>query len=281
MTTLLAYGSLCSGLGLQGLGRLAADRVERVRLVNCRRGFGKLSQYGDRYAMVIEPLRSDHPIQVEPIGSSPSAGSVEALALTVSEETLGRISRREGYDPAALQRLRQIAKARGLTVSELLWQFLAFVGFEPTEYRRFLFDQTGYTSPHYIPHPVARGGEKPALIFLPPGPEGSGHDSVVPVRVATGMTDVLSARTAWQQKSNPSQIEYFSMCLLAELHGLSFADVLSALEPESELAELLKARLHSEVTQEPPRFCAVLQLSTRRYERLRGNRTSDSWLLGT
>jgi hypothetical protein len=281
MTTLLAYGSLCSGLGLRNLGRVAAQHVERVTLTNCRRGFGKLSQYGDRYAMVLEPLRSDEPIQVESVTLPASPRNVSALALTVSGEDLERIARREGYDPEVLRRLTQVAQQRGLTVSQHLWRMLESVGFGPAEYRRSLFEQTGYTSPHYIPHPVAGSGAEPALIFLPPGLEGSGDEAVVPVRVATGMVEVLSVRHAWRHKSNPSQFEYFSMCLLAEVHGLSLADVLYDLEPDSELAELLTAHMRREVGREPALFCATLGLSEDRYGALRSGFTADSWLLAT
>lgn len=280
MTTLLAYGSLCSGLGLQGLGQVAAERVERVRLRNCRRGFGKLSQYGNRYAMVLEPLRGDEPIRVE-VGTGPqAAGAVDALALTVAAQDLGRISSREGYDPEVLRRLALAAEQQGLTVSRWLWRILESVGFRTAPYRRLLFERTGYTSPHYIPHPVAWSGEEPALTFLPPGAEGSGSDSVIPVRVATGVLDVLSVAAAWRRKSNASQIEYFAMCLLGEAHGLSFADVLSDLEPDSTLAEILRERLRAEIEQEPARFRATFGLSAQRYDNLRGNCSPASSLLG-
>lgn len=276
MTTLLAYGSLCSGLGLRSLGRVSVDRVERVRLENCRRGFGKRSQWGDRYAMVLEPRRSDEPIRID---SSTTSNGTDVLALTIGADDLARISRREGYDPEALQRLSEIARARRRSLSEHLWRILESADFIPARYRRSLFEDTGYTSPHYIPHPVARSDEEPALIFLPPGPEGSGAASIVPVRVATGMIDVLSLRQAWRHKSNPSQLEYFSMCLLAEVHGLSFADVLADLEPDSELAELLRARVGSEIAREADRFCAALSLSADCYAELRSGCTASSWLL--
>jgi len=278
MTTLLAYGSLCSGLGLRGLGRVAVDRVERVRLGNCRRGFGKLSQYGDRYAMVLEPRRSDEPIRID----SPTASDcTDALALTVGTDDLARISRREGYDPGALRRLEQAAHGRRRTISEHLWRMLEAAGFSSAQYRHALFEETGYTSPHYIPHPVAWENEEPALTFLPPGPEGSGDESVVPVRVATRMADVLSVRQAWRHKSNLSQLQYFSMCLLAEMHGLSFADVLADLEPDSELADLLRTRLRREIGQETERFRTTLALSPERYAAFRSAPTSHSWLLSS
>lgn len=277
MTTLLVYGSLCSGFGLRNLGKLAVERVERVRLGNCRRGFGKLSRHGDRYAMVLEPQRHDEPIRAE--SAAASTACPNALALTVGTEDLGRISLREGYDPGVLRRLEKAAHERNRTVGEHLWRMLEAAGFDPAEYRRGLFAETGYTSPHYIPHPVSRTGEEPALVFLPPGPEGSGDESVVPVRVATGMAGVLSIGRAWQHKRSSSQLEYFAMCLLAEMHGLSFADVLGDLEPDSELAQLLRATLQLELAKEADRFQAALGLSPDRYAELQEGRTERSWLL--
>jgi hypothetical protein len=234
-----------------------------------------LSQHGDRYAMVLEPLQCDAPILVEPSTSPTSPGDVDALALTMSIEDFARVSHREGYSPDILLQLNQAAAERKQTVSQFLWQLLESVGFVPADYRRALFERTGYTSSHYIPHPVACHDPEPALVFLAPGSEGSGSESVVPLRVASGMVDLLPLHATWQQKSNPSQIEYFSMCLLGEVHGLSFADVLSDLDPDSELADLLNERLRTEARHEAARLCAALGLSSERYASFRSARTAE------
>jgi hypothetical protein len=89
------------------------------------------------------------------------------------------------------------------------------------------------------------------------------------------MVDLLPLHATWQQKSNPSQIEYFSMCLLGEVHGLSFADVLSDLDPDSELADLLNERLRTEARHEAARLCAALGLSSERYASFRSARTAE------
>ena len=50
----IGYGSLMSGLGLESFGHLRVRGAARVALLNARRGFGKFSQHGDRFAMVLE-----------------------------------------------------------------------------------------------------------------------------------------------------------------------------------------------------------------------------------
>ncbi|HUI28215.1 MAG TPA: hypothetical protein VL403_19200 [Candidatus Kryptonia bacterium] len=254
--TLIAYGSLMSGLGLAGLGHLPVTRAEPVRVRNVRRGFGKLSQYGDRYAMVLEPLRLREPIVAD--GASANADGLDALALTMSLSDFSRVAVREGYQAAAVFALMDRAIAAHAALPEHLWQMLVAADFDVARYRRSLFDAIGYTSPHYVPHPVEMAGARPALTFLAPGSEGSGSDSVVPVRVRTAMTDVLSLTAAWRLKPNDSQLDYFAMCLLAEVHNMSLRDVRDGLDDE--LHALLRTRLASELMLEPQRFRAALGL---------------------
>jgi len=249
-----------SGLGLSGLRSLPVIDAARVRLVNCRRGFGKLSQYGDRYAMVLEPLRLGEPLRVEAPADSPD-GNPEALALTISLDDFARVAVREGYRAQAIESLAQRALASRTTLPRYLWGLLEEAHFDQARYRRALFERLGYTSPHYVPHPVAAGGD-PAVTFLAPGAEGSGSDAVVPVRVRTEMTRILSLSEAWQLKPNASQLEYFAMCLLAEVHNLSLADLTGQV---AELGDRLHERLAAERVHERERFLAVLQLDEGRY----------------
>jgi hypothetical protein len=265
---LLGYGSLTSGLGLCGLRPLPARRLERVRLLNCRRGFGKPSQYGDRLAMVLEPLRDDEPIRAEPLGSAPAQAAVspEALLLALSMEDLTRVARREGYRPEALLSLDEQARSEGTTLPEYLWNVLASISFDRGAYRRELVCRVGYTSPHYVPHPVPVGDGAVAITFLAPGVEGSGAPDIVPMRVAAGSTAVLSMVAAWRAKRNASQLEYFLMCLLGAVHNLSLADVFDGMEEEAELRRRLADLAAPEMEAEPERFRDALCLSREDYD---------------
>jgi len=257
--TVIAYGSLMSGLGLSGLGHLPVTRAMPVRVGNARRGFGKLSQYGDRYAMVLEPLDPSQPIAVAPNGT----GALDALALSVSLNDFARVAAREGYAAAAVFALADWAADHETTLASQLWHTLVAADFDLARYRRALCDAIGYTSPHYIPHPVAMPGAAPAVTFLAPAAEGSGDDAMVPVRLQTGMTRVLSLAEAWRLKPNDSQLDYFAMCLLAEVHQLSLRDVLDG--TDDELLAKLQARIACEQTLEVQRFRAVLGLDAGTY----------------
>lgn len=260
--TIIAYGSLMSGLGLGREQSLPVSDAWRVRLRNARRGFGKLSQYGDRYAMILEPLRADAPIRAERIErSSRNSTAPEAIAFTLDAEAFARVARREGYRADALL---QHAAASEQDVAQYLWDLSARSGNDLECYRRALFEAIGYTSPHYIPHPVMMGME-PAIMFLAPGVEGSGSDAVIPIRVSAGMTQCLSLTDAWQRKPNDSQLEYFAMCLLAEEHGVSLADVDDRHDGGPALIERLRARLEAERRDERTRFRAALHLSEAAY----------------
>src|ERR1019366_5495936 len=59
----ISYGSLLSGLGLEPFGHLRVRGAARVALLNARRGFGKISQHGDRFAMVLEADYTHQPIE--------------------------------------------------------------------------------------------------------------------------------------------------------------------------------------------------------------------------
>ena len=272
-----------SGHGLTRLGRLPAARIARVCLHNARRGFGKLSQYGDRFAMVLEPVVPDEPIRASALAAAPdtlgagnaprsAAAGPEAFAITVALDDLARIAAREGYAAASLLALAARAGNAGQSLCEYLWTIARAHGHEMAGYRQALHRLIAYTSPHYIPHPVATEDAQPALVFLAPGTEGSGCADVIPVRVRTGITEILSLRQAWQAKPNPSQTDYFIMCLLGEVHGLCLADLLDGLEDDDRLREMLADRLAPEIGSEPPRFREALGLSASDYQKLVGSR---------
>lgn len=263
---MIAYGSLMSGLGLASLGRLPVTDAARVRLRGCRRGFGKLSLYGDRFAMVLEPLAPGEPIGAEslPPTTLPSAAP-EGLALTVALPELAAIAVREGYKAEAFWALAQLAREAGRPLASYLWSLLESVGCDYAAYRRALFAAVHYTSAHYVPHPVAMVDATPAIVFLPPGEEGSGCDDVVPIRVQSAMTRVLSVREVWRLKPNSEQLDYLAMCLLAETHAISLADVCVDLDDELPLTRLVRARLAEEAPGEERRFCDILGLGAEAY----------------
>lgn len=262
--TLIAYGSLMSGLGLASLAPLPVTDACRVILTDCRRGFGKLSQYGDRFAMVLEPTAVRTPIQCVAATEGAPSG-LDAMALTMRVPELARVAQREGYRADALLALAREAERGGAGLGAFLWRLYQDAEFDVVAYRRALADLVDYTSPHYIPHPVASSGGETAIVFLAPGSEGSGRDDVVPIRVQSAETRLLTFRQAWKLKPNSSQLEYGVMCALAEVHGISLADVLGDLASYPPLANLVRQRLASELAVEPERFRAALGLTAGRF----------------
>ena len=274
--TLIAYGSLMSGLGLASVAPLPIIDAYRVRLQGCRRGFGKLSQYGDRFAMGLEPTATREPIRCAPItATTPTAhgidaatsggAGIDALALTMRVPELARVAQREGYRADALLALARAAEGHGRGLGAHLWAILAGVAFDVAAYRRALADAVDYTSPHYVPHPVATDTNEPAITFLPPGPEGSGRDDVVPIRVQSAETRLLTFRRVWSLKPNAGQLDYVATCVLAEAHNLSLADVLGDVDAYPPLAKRLEARLQLELAAEPARFRDAIGLTPERY----------------
>lgn len=278
---MIVYGSLMSGLGMARSGTLPASAVARVRLRGCRRGYGKFSMYGDRFAMVLEALRAAEPIRAEPLADGdPEEGAPEALALTLALPELITISVREGYRAEACLALAEQARAAGRTLPAHLWATLEAAGRDQVAYRRALAAALGYASPHYIPHPVATAGE-PAIVFLPPGEEGSGRDDVVPVRVQSAMTRVLTVREVWRMKPNVEQLDYIAMALLAEVHGLALVDLYGDLGNDRPLFNRVRARLAEDAAAEPERFRAALGLSAEAYAAALPPRAWHSPLLQT
>jgi hypothetical protein len=263
---LIAYGSLMSGHGLAPLGRLHATRAARVALHNVRRGFAKHSQRGNRLAMALDPIRDGVAIEArvlaadDPVGTAP-----EGLLLEVSPAALRLISLREAYDPNALGQLQQAAAAHGLSLPEYLWVQLADAGFDTANYRARLFAQVGYTSPHYVPHPVALGDGQRALTFLAPGGEGSGPSRVVPVRVRTGNGPLLSAAAAWRDRPNETQLAYLTTCFLGAQHGICLRDLVDDADADNQLDALLRASLQRDGLAEMQRFLAATGLGADTY----------------
>jgi hypothetical protein len=271
--TLIGHGSLMSGLGLSSSGPLQVSYASIVALAGCRRGFAKLSRYGDRFATDLAVTQLPLEGRLMPPASLPN-GEVEALALTVPLDDLYRLAKREGYDPAATQRLNDLARARGINLAEFLWQVHAEAGHDIVAYRRRLFALTGFTSPHYIPHPVRLADAGYALIFLAPGAEGTGSDEVISVRQQTGIHAPLSTREAWQRKPNEDQIAYFLSCFLGGVHGVCLHDLLATIDEEPVLATELTSRIRRAVDEEQERFLATTGLSRESYRRSFGEPAS-------
>jgi hypothetical protein len=262
----IGYGSLMSGLGLQPFGRLGIRAAARIALPNARRGFGKFSQHGDRFAMVLEPRHADEPLMAQTLAAdAPASGALEGIALWVRPNDLARLSDREGYSSGAMQRLRQEAAAHRQNVAGFLWSRLEAVGFATGAFRAGLFKLIGYTSPHYLPHPVRIDDNQFALTFLAPGREGSGSSTVVPVRVRTGTVQLMTASEAWRQKPNDTQLAYFATCLLGGVHGVCVRDLLLPLAEDAGLAERLRDTLRAEQPQELSRFLAMTGLDHNAY----------------
>jgi len=262
--TIIGHGSLMSGRGLSFSGTLQVRHASIVALAACRRGFAKLSRYGDRFATDLAVTQLPLEGCLMPPTSLPN-GEVETLALTVPLDDFYRLSKREGYDPTATQRLHNLAQAQGINLADFLWQVHAEAGHDIVTYRRRLFALTEFTSPHYIPHPVRLAGAGYALIFLAPGAEGTGSDDIISVRQQTGIHVPMSTREAWQRKPNEDQIAYFLSCFLGGVHGVCLRDLLATVDEEPALAAELMNRIRQALDEEQERFLATTGLSLERY----------------
>jgi hypothetical protein len=257
----IGYGSLMSGLGLLPATRLRVRAAARVALLNARRGFGKLSQDGNRFAMVLEPVNAALPIEAHGLAADePPSTAPEGIALLVQPTDLTRLSDREGYSGGAVQRLRQEASARGQDLAAFLWSTLEAAEFNVGAFRQRLFGLVGYTSPHYVPHPVRLDTHRFALTFLAPGREGSGSERVVPVRVSTRSEMLLTAPEAWHRKPTRAQLTYFVACLLGGVHGISVQDLVMPLADTEALCARVRTALAAEHKQELSRFLEMTGL---------------------
>ena len=130
---------------------------------------------------------------------------------------------------------------------------------------------TGFTSPHYIPHPVRLDPESCALIFLAPGGEGTGTDEVISVRQETGIQAVMNTSETWRRKPNDDQLAYFLSCLLGGVHGINVRDFLTPVREERTLAERLGDQLRQRLVVEQEQFLAITSLSREHYQRAFGD----------
>ena len=272
--TLIGHGSLMSGRGLARSGRLRVRCAGIVALRGCRRGFAKLSKYGDRLATDLELAHSA--LEAEAVSPTDQPdGRVEALGLRVSADDGLRLVQREGYRPAAVQAVMERAKADGLGVAEWLWRLAAECGHEIAAYRGRLCTLTGYTSPHYIPHPVRlhagdSGLHDYALLFLAPGRHGTGSLDVTSVRERTGIDGLFTTVETWRRKPNAGQLAYVVSCLLAGIHGIDVRDLLAGVAPQTDLARRLAEGLRAEAAAEAACFLETTGLNAGSYARAFG-----------
>ena len=272
--TFLGHGSLMSGRGLSFSGTFAVRRAGIVALAGCRRGFAKLSMYGNRLATDLELSRLSLEGRMVSAQTETEAArhvAIEALALTVLLEDGYRLTKREGYSPEAVKKLADLATDRGSDLAEFLWTLCAEVEHDVVAYRRRLFALTGYTSPHYIPHPVRIADYATALIFLAPGDEGTGSEDVVSVRQQTGIRRPMTAGETWQHKPNDEQLSYFMSCLLGGVHGIGVHDLLPRLGDDPQLISTLTQQLSQEVEKEREQFLATIGFSPAQYRQAFGD----------
>lgn len=266
---IIGHGSLMSGTGLAFSGALQVAEARIVSLANCRRGFAKLSKYGDRFATDLEVLR--FPLQGRVAApATATQEAVEGLALTVPLEDAYHLAKREGYAPEALQQLMEMARGEMLSLAEFLWQLMLDADHDVVRYRRQLCTLAGFTSPHYIPHPVAVEHAGYALIFLAPGAEGTGSEAVVSVRQHTGIYAIMNTAETWHRKPNEDQLSYFLSCLLGGVHGVSVHDLLAPLAAEPALAQELRSRLALRLEEERERFLVTTGFTPARYRQAFG-----------
>jgi hypothetical protein len=268
--TVIGHGSLMSGQGLSFSGTLQVKAAGIVALSGCVRGFAKLSRYGDRFATDVESHHWPLTGRLVTPTTVPN-GEVEALALTVSLEDFYRLVKREGYSPAAMQRVATVAQEQGQSLADFLWQVHEEAAHDRVAYRRRLWENTGFTSSHYIPHPVQLAGESRALIFVAPGFEGTGADEVISVRQETGIREVMNTCEAWRRKPNEDQLAYFLSCMLGGVHGVNVRDLLLSAKEEPLLVERLRAQLNRGLAQELERFLGTTSLSREHYQRIFGD----------
>jgi hypothetical protein len=250
----IGYGSLLSGLSLQPFGRLQVRSAARVVLLNARRGFGKFSQTGDHFAVVLDPVHGEQPIEARVLAAdAPPGDAPEGIALQVQPNDLARLGDREGYSGGAVRRLRDEASRAHQDLPTFLWVLLSEAG-SVAAFRQHLFQLVGYTSPHFIPHPVPLGGSHFAITFLAPGREGTGSARVVPVRIRTGNESVMTIVETWRRKPQHTQLVYFVSCLLGSVHGIALGDILAPLAEDAELCTRVRTAVSAESRRELARF---------------------------
>jgi hypothetical protein len=243
----------------------------RVEIRNARRGFGKYSQRGNRFAMVLDPIAPGVAIEARVLSAdAPASGGPEGLLLEVPSNALQRIAVREGYDASAFGEIQQAAESEGVPVAEFLWELLSDCAFDTAKYRERLFARVGYASPHYIPHPVGLGEGKAALTFLAPGSEGSGSSRVVPVRVRTGNGPLMTAAQAWSRRANDTQLAYFATCFLGALHGICQRELVEDVICNSAFEGLVRTALARHQAAEMQRFLTATGLAGEVYLSLLG-----------
>ena len=272
--TLIGHGSLMSGRGLARSGRLRVRCAGIVALRGCKRGFAKLSKYGDRLATDLELAHSALEAEAVSPADQPD-GRVETLGLRVSADGGPRLVQREGYRPAVVQTVAERAEAGGLGLAEWLWRLAAECGHEIAAYRGRLCALTGYTSPHYIPHPVRlhagdSGLHDYALLFLAPGRHGTGSPDVTSIRERTGIDGLFTTAEAWRRKPNAGQLAYVVSCLLAGVHGIDVRDLLAGVAPQTDLARRLAEGIRAEAAGEAACFLETTGLSAGSYARAFG-----------
>lgn len=272
--TFLGHGSLMSGRGLSFSGTFAVRWAGTVALAGCRRGFAKLSMYGNRLATDVELSRL--PLEGRVVSAWAEAEAahkvgIEALALTVSLEDGCRLTKREGYSPEAVKKLATLATDRRAHLADFLWMLGAEVEHDVVAYRQRLFALTGYTSPHYIPHPVRIADGRTALIFLAPGDEGTGSEDVISIRQQTGIRRPMTAGEAWQRKPNGEQLSYFVSCLLGGVHGLGVHDLLPSKDDDPQLISFLTQQLAQDVEKERTLFLETIGFTPARYRQAFGD----------
>jgi hypothetical protein len=160
-----------------------------------------------------------------------------------------------------------MAQTRGLSLADFLWELQAEEGHDVVGYRCRLFALTGFTSAHYIPHPVRLADAGCALIFLAPGFEGTGSDAVISVRRQTGVRAVMMAGDAWRRKPNADQSAYFLSCLLGGVHGICVRDLLPVAGEDLVLAAELASRIKPALSEEVGRFLTATGISRESYRR--------------
>lgn len=174
-------------------------------------------------------------------------GYIEGLMIEIAQKDFPEFCSREGYY-GGNKLLAYSSKFN--SIGEALWKL--FQKSKRTNYyksirnyRKSLREKIGYTSKHYIPHPLPIENLGFSITFIAPGKYGTGNENLMSRKNEEKVSYLMDVNEVLL-RGDVNQDEFLSYtleCLLGGVHGIKVDDIIDLIRVNSEFLYRVKKKI--------------------------------------
>ena len=268
---IFGYGSLMSYRGLLRSVKERIKMLDAFRIqIKGKRGLAKPAFH--KFCMDID----DFILEGSTIENQVDQGYIEGLLVEITQNNFPEFCTREGYTRGN----KLITYSSNFSnIGEALWKlFQESMRNNYSKslkiYRKKLKANLGYTSKHYIPHPLEIKNLGYAITFIAPGKFGTGNGNLKSRKTEENISYLMSLNEVLGRRDvNKNELlNYILECLYGGVHGINVRDIIDLISANFEfLREVKKNFSEDSINMEKKQFANYIFGNIINYEQKFGN----------